>query len=704
MLGSINLDDKTYEELMAQAIAKIPLFSREWTNFNISDPGITILQNLTAFNLLQQTTINEVTDELRRKLLEILGYSSNPNQAATLLLQAPAMQLRLPAQTAFKVGELCYETETDQQLNPWGLQAVYTRRGNAYQEITYLLEAQASAAMVFGDTPQPEDSFYCILQGEPDWSKPLPLWVDVKETPGRTPFPAVGGPVFAQTCWQYYTQDGWQDCTLLRDVTHGLLLSGQVVLRIGEQPPTVLVETPRSGYALRCRLVQADYDQPPQLRRLVVNLLPVRQWQTHSWCSFFDGCEQLELQTPLAAQHNLFVYCKEQEDEGYRLYTPFTGVHADGRLYQLEEAPEGVQIAFHEERFGFGPKQGLPQAVCVVCYSDRLVHLRELDTVYGYQDQEVELPELSGLLPQQFSLICRIPDEQGGFVYHFVPPEGDDPEQLCYQLDPQQNKLYIRHAGYGTAYQLLLGNLRTTEGAAGNLRGDSTLTGQVRTADGVAVALELRNPGAGWGGVSYETTEQLKLRFAADMRSPAIAVQKGDYEALVRKTPGLAIHKVNAVMDAENNLVRITVKPVSREQHPVMSPLYQQQIANWLEQRRMLTTGMELLQPQYLPIDLQAVICTKGYYADAADEIETLLRRELDYVDGDQPFAGRVCYNQLYNALLQLPCVASVESLRLMPPADRQGYHLEGADLVLGERSLCYPRQLQIETRTRPST
>ena len=54
MLNSINLNDKSYEDLLAEAVTQIPLYSREWTNFNRSDPGITILQNLSAFHLLQQ--------------------------------------------------------------------------------------------------------------------------------------------------------------------------------------------------------------------------------------------------------------------------------------------------------------------------------------------------------------------------------------------------------------------------------------------------------------------------------------------------------------------------------------------------------------------------------------------------------------------------------------------------------------------------
>jgi len=41
-----NLDNKTYDELMDEIISSIPKFSENWTNFNPSDPGITILELL----------------------------------------------------------------------------------------------------------------------------------------------------------------------------------------------------------------------------------------------------------------------------------------------------------------------------------------------------------------------------------------------------------------------------------------------------------------------------------------------------------------------------------------------------------------------------------------------------------------------------------------------------------------------------------
>ena len=92
MLSSINLNDKDYDQFMAEAIAQIPLYSREWTNLNASEPGITILENLSAFSALQQSEINEVTDKIKWKLLALAGFEPVKGEPATAYLQQKAAQ------------------------------------------------------------------------------------------------------------------------------------------------------------------------------------------------------------------------------------------------------------------------------------------------------------------------------------------------------------------------------------------------------------------------------------------------------------------------------------------------------------------------------------------------------------------------------------------------------------------------------------
>ena len=69
------MPQKTYAELMDENISKIPIYTDEWTNYNPSDPGITILENLSGAQIIQQNRMDEVTDDVKAKILKLLGYT-----------------------------------------------------------------------------------------------------------------------------------------------------------------------------------------------------------------------------------------------------------------------------------------------------------------------------------------------------------------------------------------------------------------------------------------------------------------------------------------------------------------------------------------------------------------------------------------------------------------------------------------------------
>ena len=68
-----SIDDRRYQDLLNEALARIPVHNPEWTNFNKSDPGVTLLE-LFAFlteNLLYRS--NQIPERNRRKFLQLLG-------------------------------------------------------------------------------------------------------------------------------------------------------------------------------------------------------------------------------------------------------------------------------------------------------------------------------------------------------------------------------------------------------------------------------------------------------------------------------------------------------------------------------------------------------------------------------------------------------------------------------------------------------
>ena len=700
MLHSIKLYDQDYEQLLGEALTRIPLYTSEWTNFNVSDPGVTILQNLSSFSLLQQSLLDEVTDELRLKLLSLLGFRPSGVRAARLLVAPEDGGRRtLPAQEKLLLGGMCFETRGKTELLPWSVAGVFCQSGGRTRDLTHPLQYAAHASVqVFGAQPQAGDALYLILSGALQAGMTLHFYAGVPNESWRNPFDPEQPFSFARMRWQYYTADGWQDadCT---DETHGFLLSGGLHLTLGAAEPAVWDGMAVFGCAVRCLLEQAEYDIAPRVLSLVGGLFEVEQRDTHAASFRFAGTDEIRIESAMTRYENLFVYCRETADGPYYPYEQYAGA-GEGRYYLRQDGSDGsVTLQFDRQAFGFGPDDG-PDAVCAVCYDLDTLHRRHIGTAYGYEDQQIALDQQGTLLPDGFSVLAALSLADGQTAYYRIEPDDRREDSLRYQVDPAHGALHILHNGLSGAVQLLLCDAASTAGGTGNLRAgarlhaapDPYLPDEPPSAYYTA-------PGHGAGGRSSETAEQLRRRMVTALRRRSSAVSEADYEQAVRTTPGLCIHKVRAVAKEQQNLVRITIKCYTENNRPELPACYLEQIMQRLEEYRMIATRIELCQPQYVPINVTAVVHVRRYYENARAEIEEMLRRELDYITSDHTFGETIHFTELYRKLETQPCVDGVYLLT-MHPAPGSDATMQGADIVLGESSLCHLGQLMLEINT----
>lgn len=694
MLSSVNLSDKTYEELISEALSQASLRAEEWTHLGASDPGVTLMQNLTAFQLLQQEQINRVPEEVLRGLLKLAGIAPQESRPATVLVQSPpGGGPELPEGYRLWSGSIPFETTGPVALRPWSLAAVYTGGAGRSRDVTRLLDPAADAFVwPFGRAPAGGDALVCVLSGTPAPDEPVRLWIQAEESL-RTPFPEEGpAPRFSRVRWQYYTEAGWQDAET-EDETRGLLCSGAVTLRLGRGAPAVLEAFPVRGCALRCLLEEADYDMAPKLRGLSAHLFPMVQRETLACCHVFPGGRRVELRSRPARTGCLFVFCREAAGEPYRLYREAPPGGGAGRCYRREESGGGLTLWFDPAFGAPGPCAGR-DSVRVSCFDGEAVHHRSLGPVYGYENQTIRLELLKNALPESLLLAAETRGPDGDAGYRFFSPGSCAPELPCLRLLPREGALVITRAGAG-GETLYLAGLSVTRGGQGNLQPMSVLEQR----DGGAESLWLC-PGPGRFGRSQEGTEALRRRFAASVRRTSAAVCAGDYEELVRRTPGLCIHKVKAAVDGRRNIVRIAVKPWGEGPFPRLSPAYLRQIRAFLEPHRLLTTRIEVLQPRYVPVAVSASVSVRGMTGRVREEAEAALRQALDYVNGPQSFGETVCFRTLCQALSALPSVESVESLSLFP--EGRGAVLADGDILLEPDSLCCPGSLRLTILEQP--
>ncbi|BAZ23377.1 hypothetical protein NIES4073_42650 [Kalymmatonema gypsitolerans NIES-4073] len=68
-----NLDDRTYDDLVAEALSMIPTYAPEWTNHNPSDPGITLIELFAYLTEMQIYRLNRVTEDNVISFLKLLN-------------------------------------------------------------------------------------------------------------------------------------------------------------------------------------------------------------------------------------------------------------------------------------------------------------------------------------------------------------------------------------------------------------------------------------------------------------------------------------------------------------------------------------------------------------------------------------------------------------------------------------------------------
>jgi len=86
-LRSPNLDDRTWDDLMAEAKAKVKQHCPAWNDRSVNDPGIVLLE---AFAYLTDTMIyriNRLPEKAYIEFLRLLGVQLEPPAAATVRLE-----------------------------------------------------------------------------------------------------------------------------------------------------------------------------------------------------------------------------------------------------------------------------------------------------------------------------------------------------------------------------------------------------------------------------------------------------------------------------------------------------------------------------------------------------------------------------------------------------------------------------------------
>ncbi len=90
------LDDRRYQELLDEALARAAAHNPEWTSFQPSDPGVTILESFAFLVEALLYRANRIPERDRAKFLSLLGIPLAPARAARALVAFSMKDDKLP--------------------------------------------------------------------------------------------------------------------------------------------------------------------------------------------------------------------------------------------------------------------------------------------------------------------------------------------------------------------------------------------------------------------------------------------------------------------------------------------------------------------------------------------------------------------------------------------------------------------------------
>jgi hypothetical protein len=81
-----NLDDRRWNDLIEEGRALIPRYTPRWTDHNVHDPGITLMELFAWLTEMTVYRLNRVPERHRRKFLALTGFRPQPPRAAQTIL------------------------------------------------------------------------------------------------------------------------------------------------------------------------------------------------------------------------------------------------------------------------------------------------------------------------------------------------------------------------------------------------------------------------------------------------------------------------------------------------------------------------------------------------------------------------------------------------------------------------------------------
>jgi predicted phage baseplate assembly protein len=625
------LDDRHFQNIVDEAKKRIPHYCKEWTDHNVSDPGVTLIELFAWMTDMLLYRLNQVPDLHYIRFMEMLGIQLKEPVAAntwvTFWLSKPQeTPVLIPAGTEVASQQtetersIIFTTDSDLRIHLPHLQMVFSGATGDKPNLK-TLETGFDGFDVFSKTPQSEDALYFGFENDLSFHI-LGFEMDFDPAGGVGVNPHL--PPYGWEVSTAHDERSWELCDVETDTTQGMNGAGNIQIHLPQMGKTRVDDTELYWVRVRVRDIlrvegqqgMRPYRVSPKLRKVSVT----------SWGGSVPATHAQRIVREILGR-----------SEG-----------SPGERYQLQVTPvlkrhPGETLSLHLN--GETPQPWIE----VPDFANS-----------GAEDRHFTLDSVTGEL--RLGPAIRQPD---GTMkrYGAIPPRG---ATLVFEQ--------YRHGG----------------GEQGNVEAHvlNTLKTSFPYIDRVT------NRKAAGGGLDAETLEAAVQRAPALLRSRERAVTEADFELLAREALHHAVGRVKCVQPRGSEAERVVpalVYVLVIPQVPYPEGRLEEgqlrlreedvtSVAAYLDERRLLTTRVNIRPPAYTWVSVKVTLEMAPDVEPSEVEKTVLSRlyRFLNPLTGGLegtgwPFGRDVFLSDVYQILQGVQFVRNVEMFRVQSGGLPQG-------------------------------
>lgn len=617
------IDDRSYQQILQEAMARIRVHNPEWTNWSDADPGITILQ---LFSFLSESLLyraNLIPERNRKKFLQLLGIPMQAAAAAQGFVafrneKGPLEAITLPPDLELFAGSVPFRTKQGLELLPVEarryikrpLTAEETEEAKELYARLYGSHAGAGELAFYRAVPLPEPTDSASLTALDLGTETLDgsLWLALLARPQDDPAAVrakLGGRILSVAILPALEGEGrrlapggletarpapfrFEIATDKLDASGAPVYQRLSVRTSGDltvEPGIAELQLPTSLglWAIQEPLEAGTGEYPPSLEDAA------DEERLVTWIRIRPGGE-----TATSGAAGSATTASAQPQAGLRARLAWLGINAVPVEQRARTVGErlGVGTGEPDQRFTLANRPVLPASVQL--------------TVDGIPWTEID--DLAAAGPEVQVADRRLPPG--------TPTAPPSPSQV-FTVDRESGE--VRFGNGAAGHRPPAGSvIRVTYDWGGGRDGN---VGVAAITKGAALppGVKVTNPLPTWGGDEAESVTEAEALIPQWIQHRDRLVAADDWETIIKRTPGVDIGRVEILplfhpamvgVPTPGSVTALVIPRYDpkRPDAPLPEKLFLDAICNHLEPRRLVTTEVWVQGPTYLPITLSVGI------------------------------------------------------------------------------------------------